>query len=165
VELKARYPDHGKAMGILSDLGSREGGTEEQVDTYFDVGSGRLKLREIAGSEAELIFYRRNESGGRRDCTYDIFRHPDPSALKTVLTAALGVQSRVRKTRHVHWLEGVKVNLDDVEGLGRFIEFEAAADARGPERAQCVVRDMVSRFGIRPEDVISSSYSDMLGHG
>lgn len=162
VELKARYPDHENARRILGNLGAGSGGVEKQVDTYFRVPEGRLKLREIEGSDSELIYYRRIESGSRRDCIYEISRHPDPSALKEVLGSALGVDVTVAKTREVYWFNGVKINLDDVEGLGRFIEFEAPADGEGLEAADGRVKELTSAFGIEKEHMIASSYSDMV---
>jgi len=163
VELKARYPDHERALRILRELGAKEDSLQRQVDTYFQVDSGKLKLREIDGSASELIFYRRSESSGLgQECRYVIFKHADPSKLKEILVAALGIRVQVRKERRVFWLEGVKINLDEVEGLGRFIEFEALADECGKDTAEKRVADLVGRLGIAPQDIASCSYSDML---
>ncbi len=162
VELKARCADPGKARQILEQLGAERLGAEEQVDTYFSVPSGRLKLREIAGAPSELVWYRRVETGERRDCDYELSRHDDASELKRVLACALGVKARVAKKREVYGLGRTKINLDEVVGLGCFIEFEAEVVAQVSAEAEERVRDLTKRFGLAPEDVVLVSYSDLL---
>ena len=162
VELKARFPDHGAAEDILEGMGARFEGTEKQVDTYFVVPRGRLKLREIEGLPSELIYYERVESGERRDCLYQIYRSEKSRDLKKLLEACLGGWTEVRKIRKVYRLENVKINLDEVEGLGRFIEFEVSVEG-DPGGADDVVNSLVDRFGISPVDVVLESYSDLLG--
>jgi adenylate cyclase class IV len=161
VELKARFSDLSVAEGILADIGAGFEGVEKQVDTYFVVPRGRLKLREIEGSSAELIFYERVESGDRRDCLYHICRFDDPADLRFLLDACLGRWIQVKKVRRVYRFENVKINLDDVEELGSFIEFEAAVQG-DPDAADDVVRDLVNRFGIDPGDIVLKSYSDLV---
>lgn len=163
VELKARYPDHDSARRILRELGARPGGTERQIDTYYATRKGRLKLREIEGRGSELIHYRRVEDGSRRECRYLLYRHAPSETLKELLASALEVLCTVRKTREVYHLGEVKFNLDDVVGLGRFIEFEVRADASGMERAQKRLDELRGRFGIGEDQVVLCSYSDMVG--
>jgi adenylate cyclase class IV len=60
LELKARHADLDAARKIVRAIaGVRSGGVEMQVDTYFHVPHGRLKLREINEESATLIFYDR----------------------------------------------------------------------------------------------------------
>ena len=69
VELKARTKDHEKLRKKLSELGSKHVGTFHQIDVYFEVPEGRLKLREVEDSNnAELIYYEReNIAGPKQD--------------------------------------------------------------------------------------------------
>ena len=58
----------------------------------------------------------------------------------------------------------VQVHLDVVEGLGRFLEFEKlvsdeAEEAAGREQLESLCR----YFQIPKEDLMASSYSDLLG--
>ncbi len=146
---------------MLKQLGATRKGSEEQADTYFHVPDGRLKLREIADAPAELIYYERNESGKRRDCNYWIFRTDDPEPLKALLEEALGVDMIVAKKREVYYLDRVKINLDRVVGLGDFIEFEVPAD-EGFEPADRRARELKSQLGVRDDDVVACSYSDLV---
>jgi adenylate cyclase, class 2 len=56
VEIKARCSDPEKIRTILRARGARFAGLDHQVDTYFRVSAGRLKLRE-GKIENALIFY------------------------------------------------------------------------------------------------------------
>ncbi len=135
---------------------------EDQVDTYFKVPLGRLKMREITGARAQLIYYRRDESRSRMDCAYQIATVSDPSGLRAVLTSALGLDVRVAKRREVYWLEGIKINLDEVERLGCFIEFEARVREGEHRSAVRRVKDLMRHFGIEDEDALKCSYADMI---
>ncbi len=52
--------------------------TRRQVDTFFAVTDGWLKLREMDGAPAELISYRRpTDDAGPRPSEYDVVRLED----------------------------------------------------------------------------------------
>ena len=159
--MKARYDDLGRAKQILAGLDATGGTVEEQMDTYYRVPAGRLKLREIRGSEAELIFYDRNESGAHRECSYAIYRHPPSPQLKELLAAVLGKLVGVAKRREVRWIGAVKVNIDEVKGLGSFIEFEVPV-AESLEAAQERIRELKEVFAIGDDDIVNCSYSDLI---
>ncbi|MGE3805010.1 MAG: adenylate cyclase, partial [Gemmataceae bacterium] len=58
LEVKARCGDLARARQVVQELCGPPR-VEHQVDTYFQVPRGRLKLREIDGQEAALIAYER----------------------------------------------------------------------------------------------------------
>lgn len=164
IEIKARCDDHGRTRQILSEMGSRVMGTDHQIDTYFRVPDGRLKLRE-GSIENSLIFYQRPDQAGPKRSDVQLYRvtPPDPS-LKAVLGEALGVFVVVDKEREIHFVDNVKIHLDHVEGLGAFLEIEAI-DADGTHSedsllAQC--EEFMRRFGVRDSDLLDVSYSDLI---
>jgi len=53
-EFNARLNDPKQALARARELGADLYGDLRQTDTYFQVPSGRLKLRETAGHQAEL---------------------------------------------------------------------------------------------------------------
>ena len=59
IEIKATFPDREKGIALAKSLGARDEGSLHQIDTYFNVSRGRLKLREINGDEFQLIYYQR----------------------------------------------------------------------------------------------------------
>jgi predicted adenylyl cyclase CyaB len=135
-----------------------------QTDTYFRVPHGRLKLREIEGQQAELIWYDRPDHGAARTSTYRRVPVPDPAGLKAALAAALGVRGEVRKRREITLWHNVRIHLDDVAGLGTFVEFEAVLSPADDEATAHVRLEELSwGLGIRPGDHLAASYADLLG--
>jgi len=138
-------------------------GTDHQIDTYFHISQGRLKLRE-GNIENALIHYRRTDTAGAKQSDVWLYKHqPDP-ALKQVLTASLGIKVVVDKKRKIYFIDNVKFHFDEVLGLGSFVEVEAI-DKNGSIgidhlREQCTF--YASLFDISDSDYIAESYSDML---
>lgn len=163
VELKARYEDPAKARALLA--GSEHVGTYRQTDTYFSVGERRLKLREVAGrATGQLVYYERPDKPGVRESEVLLYEAVDPAVLKEMLTRTLGVRVVVRKAREIYRQEGVQVHVDEVERLGRFLEFELAVEdsAEAVEAGRTKLAALQKRFGIPDEDLVASSYSDLL---
>src|SRR5713101_6441952 len=124
VEIKARVTDAATMRPRLESLGTSAPEELVQVDTFYNVPTGRLKLREFANGTGELIYYERPDAVGPNVSSY--FRAPssDPASLRDVLARSLGVRATVRKRRDVFLIGQTRIHLDEVEGLGSFIEFE-----------------------------------------
>ena len=140
-------------------------GTYRQTDTYFALGERRLKLRETEGGRgALLIYYERRDDVGLKESEVLLTDLADPEPLKEMLTRVLGIQVVVRKRREIYRHEGVQVHLDEVEGLGRFLEFELAVEdsAEGIQAGRATLAALREKFGIPEEDLVASSYSDLL---
>lgn len=163
VELKARYEDLGKARALLA--GAEAVGRFRQTDTYFSLGDRRLKLRAIEGHrEGQLVYYERPDRGGVKESLVLLADLPDAAAVLDILRRAFAVQAEVRKTREVYRFQGVQVHLDTVDGLGRFIEFEKAVSSDAERSAgRTQLESLVRYFQIDPEDLMASSYSDLVG--
>jgi adenylate cyclase class IV len=163
LELKVRCPDLAAARETVRGFAS--GPTVEvQTDTFFRVPHGRLKLRQIAGQEAVLIWYDRPDRGEARLSTYRLVPVPDPGQLGVTLTAALGVRGAVRKRREIYLWHNVRIHLDEVEQLGSFIEFEAVLTSAedipvSRERLEHLYRVL----GVSPADHLAAAYADLLG--
>ncbi len=160
LELKASIHSLDAAHEAARACGARFEGTLEQKDTYFSVPRGRLKLRELRGGPAELIFYQRPESDMERWSDYTSLPVDDPAATARLLGDALDVKAVVSKVRHLYMHEGARIHIDEVEGLGTFIEFEVPD--RGDGSAAPHMKVLRALFGVREENVIKASYSEML---
>jgi adenylate cyclase class 2 len=163
IEIKARTADHGRIRAVLRARGAHFVGLDHQVDTYFRVAAGRLKLREGAIENA-LIHYRREDQAGPKHSQVTLFANPPGSTLKGILRDALGVDVVVDKQREIYFLDNVKVHLDEVAGLGTFAEIEAI-DGDGSRtlealRVQC--EELMAACGIVADDLLAVSYSDLL---
>ncbi len=167
VELKARDPDPARTLERALALGADDRGEILQRDTYFSGARGRLKLREqeTSGSALwdELIEYSRVDSTDARTSTYRRVPVGDVAPLREALDAAYGTLGTVTKRRRVLLWEGVRIHLDEVEGLGSYLELEAVAELGSDLNAE---HDKVERlraeFGIEDDDLVATSYSDLL---
>ena len=167
LELKARDPDPARSLERALALGAEDRGEIRQRDTYFASARGRLKLREqeTGGSPLwdELIEYSRPDSVDARKSTYRRVPVADAAPLLEALDAAYGTLGTVTKRRRLLLWEGVRIHLDEVEGLGSYLELEAVADADSDlsgEREK--VERLRAEFGIKDEDLVATSYSDLL---
>ncbi len=163
VELKARYEDLGKARALLA--GAEHVGTFRQLDTYFSLGERRLKLRSVEGrKEGQLVYYERPDQGGVKESLVLLADLPDAAEVLEILRRTFPAKAEVRKTREVYRFQGVQVHLDVVEGLGKFIEFEKVVSGEAEEKAgHEQLETLTGYFQIAPEDLMASSYSDLLG--
>ncbi len=165
VELKARDADPAATADRCVALGAVDQGVLEQRDTYFGAHVGRLKLRE-ASEGAELIAYRRPDGTEATESAYLLARVSDAGSLTEALDAALGTVVVVAKRRRLFLWEGVRIHLDDVEGLGAFIEFEGVLpDAGDAEAAHAKVARLRTELQISDEQLVSVGYADLLMDG
>jgi homotetrameric cytidine deaminase len=161
VELKARDPRPSGTAARCLDLGADDRGVLQQTDTYFMARRGRLKLRSQADDGGELIAYRRPDAAEASESTY--VRVPVPHAVVEALDAALGTTVVVSKRRRLFEWEGVRIHLDEVDGLGSFVEFEAVLpDAGDVETAHAKVARLRSELGIDDAALVSVGYADLL---
>jgi homotetrameric cytidine deaminase len=163
VELKARDPAPERTLRAALAHGARDAGVLEQADTYFAAREGRLKLREEVGRGAQLIAYQRPGAAVARTSAYRLTDVPDAAALRAALDETIGTVVVVRKRRHVLLWEQVRIHLDDVEGLGGFVELEAVAPADSDlavEHAR--VAEVRAALGIADERVVAEGYAALL---
>ena len=166
VEIKARCDQPEKIKSLLTQLGAETKGVDHQVDSYFKVPSGRLKLRE-GKIENSLIFYERaNQSGPKKSEVWLYKPSSDPS-LKQVLSKALGIKVVVDKIRQISFIQNVKFHVDEVKGLGSFIEIEAIDETGNVSEEKLLeqCRYYLKLFEVQPNDLIDVSYSDLLLNG
>ena len=138
-------------------------GEDHQLDTYYNVSYGRLKLRE-GSIESALIWYDRPNDAGSKLSNVLLYKHDPDTSLKEVLTKANGVKVVVDKRRKIYFIENVKFHFDEVLGLGKFIEVEAIDETGelGIEKIQQQCDYYAAFFNILPEEFMPFSYSDML---
>lgn len=138
-------------------------GEDHQVDTYFNVPSGRLKLRE-GNIENALIHYEREDTAGAKASHVLLYHHQPDKALKDILIKTLGIKAVVDKRRRIYFIENVKFHFDTVDGLGTFVEVEAIdKDGNiGKETLQTQCDQYAVLFDLAAEDYCSVSYSDMV---
>jgi predicted adenylyl cyclase CyaB len=160
IEIKARCSDPARVRAILRSRKARFKGLDHQVDTYFRVPEGRLKLRE-GNIENALIYYKRVDQKKSKRCDSMLFPCVKKTPLKKVLTEALGVLTVVDKKREIYFIRNVKFHIDRVKRLGRFVEIEVFGRGKTAKlRGQCEFYKKL--LGIKKHDLVADSYSDLL---
>ncbi len=163
IEIKSRCINHDKIRKILKSERASFIGTDHQIDTYFKVNSGRLKLRE-GNIENNLICYERENTSSPKQSSFSLYKSENPVLLKKLLSKSLGILTIIDKQREIYYIENVKFHLDKVKKLGEFLEIEAT-DSGGSIRKNKLLKQCthyMELFGIKKIDLIPFSYSDML---
>lgn len=163
IELKSRVDSLDRMRTIAESVATQRLGSMHQVDTYFVGCRGRLKLREIDGQSAQLIWYERPDREEAKQSRYQLVDVANPAELKMALAMAYGIAKVVDKQREVYLYYNVRIHLDRVAGLGEFLEFEAVLET--PAEAalgRSQVEQLRVKFGLQADWLLSGSYSDML---
>jgi predicted adenylyl cyclase CyaB len=83
--------------------------------------------------------------------------------LKALLALALGTSSVVRKVRTLYLHGQTRIHLDEVEGLGDFVELEVVLqEGQSEADGQAIARRLMRRLGIQPADLVEGAYMDLL---
>lgn len=163
IEIKAKCEDLEHVREMLETQQASYIGLDHQVDTYFNVNDGRLKLRE-GNIERALIHYRRQDHAGPKKSFVKLFHISSDTVLKEILTDSLSILVVVDKQREIYFIDNVKFHLDTVKDLGTFVEIEAIDEdgTIGEETLTRQCRSFMDLFHIQEKDLIQSSYSDLL---
>ena len=174
VELKLRAT-HEPLRERLADRGAVHEGTVTQRDTYYDAPHRdfaatdealRVRIEEpVDGERAAEVTYKGplvDDSSKTRE------EHETVVGSETEIRAVLGATgfdpaAVVEKERERFALDGYTVTLDEVAGLGEFIEIETAVETEGDipiarERA----RELLADLGLDTDATIRTSYLGLL---
>ncbi len=161
IEFKAELRDLEAARYQCDVLGAQYIGRLRQTDTYYKVVDGRLKRREAPGEPTEWIYYHRPDRVNPKMCNYSILT--EDQAQRRWGTKRLRAWLTVAKRRELWMVEEVRIHLDDVDRLGRFIEFEAVVsrefDVQACHRA---VEELRRIFAMTMGEPVAPSYSDLM---
>ncbi|MEK6933228.1 MAG: CYTH domain-containing protein [Nanoarchaeota archaeon] len=165
-EIKAKSHQNDKIREILLSKDARYIGKDHQIDTYFNFNYGKLKLRR-GNIENALIHYQRENIAEAKKSEVNLVKFDPDSRLWVLeerLKEAFGVLVVVNKKREIYFIKNVKFHLDVVKDLGSFVEIEAI-DSEGKFSLEDLAKQCnfyKNLFGIKDEDLIKGSYSDML---
>lgn len=121
LELKIKVGSHSKLEKILTENNAEFKGTLIQKDIYYKVKHGLLKLR-IENGKHTLIKYLRDESG-KRWSNYELLELVGKNPAR-YLEDILTVETIVEKKRKLYLYDNTRIHLDDVKGLGKYLELE-----------------------------------------
>lgn len=163
VEIKARTKRATDIKKILETKKARFIGIDHQIDTYFKVPKGRLKLRQ-GNIEKTLIHYHRPDQAGPKQSKVTLHHPVADESLKEVLEQALDILVIVDKQRAIYFIDNVKFHIDEVKDLGEFVEIEAIDidGTIGLDHLHDQCEEYMKLLGIEVKDLVDQSYSDLL---
>ena len=163
VEIKARVHNMDRTRHLVAEAAERDPEELEQIDTFFQVDSGRLKLREFGDGTAELIYYNRPNQPGPKESSYERTPISHAPSMRDLLARELGVVGCVRKKRLVFWAGRTRVHLDEVEQLGNFLELEVVLNDEEPfDNGVREAEELMGLLGVDESALIPDAYIDLL---
>jgi len=163
IEIKARVREFDEMRQRAEKLSDMSLQVIQQEDTFFNTEMGRLKLRILEAERAQLIYYTRPDQEGPKRSDYHIYETADPENLKRVLELTYGIRGVIRKTRYLYIVGQTRVHLDDVEGLGQFMELEVVMQAgQSDAEGQAIAEGLMTRLGVERGDLLEGAYLDLL---
>lgn len=163
IEIKARARNFDEIRRRAEEFSDVPVEVIPQEDIFFNTPQGRLKLRILSADRAQLIYYTRPDQEGPKRSDYHLFHTADPADLKRVLELAYGIRGIVRKTRYLYLVGQTRVHLDDVEGLGQFLELEVVMqEGQSDAEGQAIAEGLMASLGIEKSDLLEGAYMDLL---
>jgi adenylate cyclase class IV len=163
VEIKARIASVDSLLPRATALADDPPQRIRQDDTFFAVAHGRLKLREFGDGSGELIHYERADADGPKRSDYAIAPVLEPEALREALARACGELGRVRKQRTLLLAGQTRIHLDQVEGLGDFLELEVVLQpGQTEDEGRAIALALMTELGIAPDALVSGAYLGLL---
>ncbi len=175
IEMKFPAPDFAVVVARLSELGAKPGATREEADHYFNAPH-----RDFAQTDEALRIRR---IGSTNRVTFKGPRRPGPDKTRTEIEVPLGDGDEVfadfarlleslgfravavvtkRRAGYEMHRDGfdMEICLDDVAGVGRFVELEILASEESLEKARAVLQDVAHALKLRDSE--RRSYLEML---
>ena len=163
LELKVKCKDHRSALAAVKKIGAKYEGILKQRDVYFNLSPGRLKLRSINDIKHQLIYYKRANRASAKFSSYYLSEITHPKRVKKLLKEILGIKVIVNKTRKLFIWQNVRIHIDNVKKLGKFIEFEIVCSSPKDESGSTAkMKYLKKEFSISNNYILKSSYCDLL---
>lgn len=163
IEIKARANNFEEIRSRVKKLSDTSVEIILQEDIFFNVPQGRLKLRILAPDHGQLIYYTRPDQEGPKRSDYQIAETANPENIKRILELAYGIRGMVKKTRYLYLVGQTRIHLDEVEGLGQFMELEVVMqDGQSDAEGQEIAKGLMASLGVEGSDLLEGAYMDLL---
>jgi predicted adenylyl cyclase CyaB len=163
IEIKARLHDLATFRKRVVELPASGPELLLQRDTFYSVLQGHLKLREFGDGTSELIYYQRPDKAGPKTSKYTRTPIADAISMRQLLGQVLETKAVVTKRREVFLTGKTRIHLDEVDGLGSFMELEVVlAEEETDSDGERTASLLMEQLGIRREDLIEQAYVDLL---
>ena len=162
IEIKAHCPDPDRTEAILASLGAGPTGRFSQVDYCYCLSDGRLIIRKNGPGDGVILYYVRamSREPSRSDSTSVAIG--DPEIMIRIFSSIVGKAVEVEKTRKVWIRDNVTANIDDVFGLGMFVELAATSEEWCVKDNIERIRTLMLAMQIPKDAIVAKSYSDLI---
>jgi predicted adenylyl cyclase CyaB len=163
IELKVRVDDFGRLIPVLK---ARAEYNEKlnQIDTYYNCGKKRLKIRMINDTRFQKISYKRPNKNGSKISNYHI-HEIEPNKIRNIqynLENKFGQKTIIKKQRELWIYKHTRIHLDKVRGLGKFVELETVMRNLAPRKAKQEHFEIIKLLNLSKYKKYDKSYSDMI---
>lgn len=163
IEIKIQVRELDSIRTRARSLASNPSEVLEQIDTFFVVPSGRLKVREFSDGTGELISYQRPDQRGLKESVYTRYSCQNARALLETLSKVLPIRGTVLKRREVFLVGRTRIHLDQVHNLGSFVELEVVlTDGESAEYGKHVAHELLHQLKIPDTGLLAQAYIDLL---
>lgn len=159
LELKVKLKSFNPVIKLLKEINAEFVGILKQTDIYYKNKGGLLKLR-IENGEQSIIKYLREEKKRDRFSNYKVLRFSQGNAadfLKSIFT----VEAVVNKKRYLYMYDNTRVHLDNVRGLGYFLELETLV-VNGKADARKRYNNTIRLLNLDNCEELRKSYRDLI---
>ncbi len=159
LELKLKLKSHDSIKKILKNVKADYQGVLNQKDVYYKNKQSLLKLRIENGKEC-LIKYNRDEKGKKRWSDFDIL-YFEQGNVEKFLSELFKITAVVEKKRLLYKILNTRIHLDNVKGLGYFLELETLV-FNNKKDAQNRFEKVKELLNLDTKNQIRKSYKDLI---
>lgn len=169
IEVKAKIKDLGSVRSTLENLGCVFSDSVTQDDIYFvnfdddfSVFKTKANFLRIRKTRGKIIFTLKQPQSNELDCIEKEFEISDEQQCREAIEI-MGYHEvvRVSKTRARCSYNGIEISLDDVQGLGAFIEVERITD-EDANKVQDELFTFLQTLGVNKDDKIMQGYDTQI---
>lgn len=167
IEAKIRVAALEPVIETLDGLGCKFSHSTRQTDIYFMDAGGQLKKENsalrirrqtVGGKQSAFITFKGPRTGGKFKNRTEYETGVADAEIAQKIFESLGFQKRIKveKKRMMWLLDDCEVCLDELPGLGCFVEVE------GPD--ETTITGVLEKLNLHNEPHITQSYASMTAH-
>lgn len=160
LEIKVPIKNVKKLIKIVEENGGKLIYSSRQIDVYYKINNGRLKIRDSSG-EKSIIFYDRKEDGSERWSNFQVMKVANPKLWINFFDNFLERFIVVDKYRTLYHLKNTRIHFDKVKNLGNFIELETKV-VSNKRNARLEFEEICKLLNLDKNNQVLKSYSDLL---
>lgn len=160
LEIKVPVQNLKKLINIVESHKGMKIYSSRQIDVYYKIPAGRLKIRNSSG-EKSIIYYKRNEDGRERWSNFEVIKVNNPEEWIKFFDKFLERLVVVDKHRTLYHLENTRIHFDRVKNLSNFVELETKV-VTTRKAARKEFEKILKLLNLNPENQILNSYSDLI---